>query len=193
MDLTLLTSLTSLTLTDVLTLAGGAYAGLSLAAVVLPPEWKITQTCARLSADLRNVIARNTTKKASAEKATVPVLAPKRVEKRDNGVPNVLLFAALSLALGCHHSPSKVNWPAIAECSPEPESIIGAVSETLLNGGSWRQALEDLARVHGTTVVTCAVERLRSDWSAHGAAASPERVDGLARADEFLAGKQIRR
>ena len=184
-----LTSLTTWTLTDVLTLAGCAYAGLSLAAVVLPASWKITQVCARLSADLRNVIVHNTTKKVSG---AVPAPLPKRAEKRDTGVPNVLLVLAASLAAGCQPT-GKVNWPALVECAPEPESIIGAVSEVLLNGGNWKQALEDLARVHGTTTVTCAVERLRSDWATPGAAASPERADGLARADEFLTGKQIRR
>lgn len=177
--------LTSLSLTDLLALTGTAYAGLSLAATILPKSWRLTKVCARLSADLRGVVI--------APPSATP-LAKTEAAKDDKprGVPNALLLLAIGAsAFACSPGRSgKVNWPAVVDCAPEPESIIGAVSEVLLDGGSWKQALEDLARVHGTTTVTCAVERLRSDWAAPGAAASPERVDGLVRANEFMDGKQ---
>jgi hypothetical protein len=97
--------------------------------------------------------------------------------------PILIVLALTNTA--CRSLPPVV-WPELAKCAPPVESIIGSVSEILLGKTSPKQELENLARVHGTDTVVCAVERLRSDWRTPGASASPERADALGRADAWL-------
>ena len=100
-----------------------------------------------------------------------------------------LVAAALStllfVAAACKSLPP-IKWPELAKCGPDVSEIIGAVSEVLLNKKDPIKELENLARLHGTTTVVCAVEQLRSDWTKPGASATPARVTGINNANAVL-------
>lgn len=95
---------------------------------------------------------------------------------------SALLFASSACELGA------VNWPEAIKCGPGISDLIGIVSEILLGESNVEHELEGLARTHGTDTVVCLVERLRTDWTSPGSAASPTRVRGVERADVFLSG-----
>jgi len=169
--------------TEILQALGAAYVLFTLLSATLPQHWRVTAAFARLAGDIRNTTGRI----APNGQSTISVkTSPAKPTSGSNSTLNgiVLLLAATFSA--CHTGMTKVNWPELARCGPGIEDIIGSVSEVLLNKGAVRTELENLARVHGTTTVVCAVERLRSDWMAPGAAASPERVEGVQRATAFL-------
>ncbi len=96
----------------------------------------------------------------------------------------VLLSVLLTTAPACELGP--INWPNALKCGPGVDDAIGSVSEVLLGNSDVAKELESLAYTHGTDTVVCLVERLRSDWSAPGASATPARANGVQRADAFL-------
>jgi len=103
---------------------------------------------------------------------------------------HLLITCAVVLGVGaptaCDRTQTPVNWPELVECGPGVSDLIGIVTEVLLGDGDVRTELDNLARTNGTETVVCVVERLRSDWSAPGASATPQRAKGVDRADAFL-------
>ena len=104
-----------------------------------------------------------------------------------NKLIRITLLASLFLVPLASCKLGKINWPQAVKCGPGISDLVGIVSEVLLGNGNVKKELENLARTHGTDTIVCLVERLRSDWSAPGSAASPARVHGVSRANEFLA------
>lgn len=98
----------------------------------------------------------------------------------------VLTLAFLAVATVSCLPQQQVDWPDVADCGPDTNDIIDVVSQVLFTGGNWRDKLEKLAVEHGSETVVCMVDRLQADWSAPGAASTPERVAALARANTFL-------
>jgi len=162
----------------VLQVLGVVYVGFSALGAALPRHWRITGVLNRVAADIKG--------SGVLPPAQTDLRGPKAPDRASSLNASLFVFGLSALTgIGCHPA-GTLNWPKAVECLPPVESVIGSVAETLLGGGSPKQALEDLARVHGTQTIVCAVERLRSDWTAPGAAASPERLDGVKKAEEFL-------
>ena len=94
------------------------------------------------------------------------------------------------------------DWPKYVECGPDVSDLIATVTRVLFeNGGSSsetlgdraRAELEDLGRAHGFETVTCLVDRLVQDWSAPGAAQTPERMRATKRGKSLLEGVDVKR
>ena len=91
-----------------------------------------------------------------------------------------------------------VDWPKAVQCvADDIPDIISEVSQVLLKGGTEKD-WTDLARRKGPEAIgdlLCATEQIVHDWSAPGAATSPEAIRGLENAQKYLAatGTKIER
>lgn len=102
-----------------------------------------------------------------------------------------LCLSAALLFTGCGpNGPlAQINWPDKVECLPPVGNVLGAAASILLSGfdgDKVESGLKELGEKHGFDTVICAVESLRRDWTAPGAAMSVERLKGIQAAEAFL-------
>lgn len=146
---------------------GMAVAGLSALATVLPRHWRVTQLCARFSADLRGIL--------TPDPSDDPEWA-KRI-RRD---PNVMLvFAALCALPGCAFWRESVA-PVVAECAPDRQYVIQGLAE-ILEGANAYEVLDRIKDDKGPELVLCALERFLDR-----VAVSPETATQRVRARAYL-------
>lgn len=115
----------------------------------------------------------------------------------------LLLSTCLVPAYSCH--PDKIDWPQTAlDCGPVIDDVVSTVSTILQSaevpgdeatqtaiGPTASAKLDQLAREHGASVISCLVDLLKSEWTRPGVSSSPERLASAARAQSFLDARGV--
>jgi hypothetical protein len=97
-----------------------------------------------------------------------------------------LLFVFAFVGCSALKSAEPVKWPDAVQCVPDTTELVAEVSQVLLDGGSVTDKLTELARKHTPKAVVCVVDLLLQKWPAPGAAASPQRAQGVEAGQKFL-------